>query len=283
MAPTLIANIIDPEVLADQISAKFPDKLVFANSGLVDVNTTFPLSSPGTKFTIPFWKRIGAFGALTENSAMATSNVTTDTEQATVLRGGAAYEVTDMAALVSIPDPMAEISNQIARRAAEYIDAKLVTEVEKSPNTYDITSTGTGKFDSKTIVAAVTSLLGDNFAKVMQGGAVVMHSKVYGDLLQTDAIQNNYQSGMDAVKNGMIAMISGLPIIISDRVTVSAVSTVNQYKTYVVAPGALGLFYQRQVKVEFDRDILKQNDLIAATVHFAPHLNTNGVYHLEEW
>lgn len=59
MAITAIANIIDPEILADQVSAKYPSFLVLGNTNLVRVNGDFPLGSPGTQFTIPY--SFGAF------------------------------------------------------------------------------------------------------------------------------------------------------------------------------------------------------------------------------
>ena len=67
-------------------------------------------------------------------------------------------------------------------------------------------------------------------------------------------------------------MVAGLKIHVSDLVTSNTVSAIVQYKSYLVAPGSLALFYQRAVQVEFDRDILKKSDIISADVHFAPHL-----------
>jgi hypothetical protein len=276
MAFTAISDIINPEVLADQISAKFPDFLVLGNSTLVEVDGTFPLGSPGTKFKMPFWKRIGAFADLTEGTAMTPGKITTAAENATVVRGGQSIQILDTSELVSKADPVGEVSGQLARRAAEYIDAKLVGQLELSPNTFDQTGTSktntNGTVDQNAIITAIVGTLGDNHAALLKGGAIILHSKVYGDLLQTGAIQNQYQSGLDVIKSGTIAYLLGLPLIISDRVTVNVVSTVNKYHTYIVGPGALALFYQRQVLTEFDRDILLQADVIASTVHFAPHL-----------
>lgn len=272
MAFTTISNIIDPEVLADQIAAKYPDKLVLGQSSLVAVNSTFPLGSPGTKFKIPFWKRMGTFGALTEGTAMTPTNITTGAEYATVLRAGAAYEVYDTAALVSMADPTAEISDQVSRRAAEYIDGKLVVEAEKSPNLHDISGTGAGTYKEDTTITAMTKYLGDNYQDLLNGGVIFMHSKVYNDLIITGAISNQYQSGNDVLRTGVLPTISGMPIVLSDRVTKTTVSSVDYYNSYIIGPEALGLFYQRQVQVEFDRDILLSADVIAATVHFAPHL-----------
>ncbi len=78
--------------------------------------------------------------------------------------------------------------------------------------------------------------------------------------------------GNSAAATGLIPTLLGLPVFLSDRVTINVVSAINQYHTYLVGRGALALFYQRQVMVEFDRDILKKTDLISADIHFASHL-----------
>lgn len=277
MAFTTISNIINPEVLADQISAKFPDMLVLGNTNLVEVDSTFPLGSPGTKFKLPFWKRIAAFADLTEGTAMTAGNITSAAEFCTVVRGGVAVEVLDTAELVSKADPVGEVADQLARRAAEYIDAKLVGQLNLTPNVFDqsVGATKTnanGTMDQNAIILAITSTLGDNYAKLMKGGAIIMHSKVMGDLLQTAAIQNWYQSQIEVIKTGMIPTLLGLPIYVADTVTTSVQSTKNLYSTYIVGPGALALFYQRQVMVEFDRDILLLADIISSNVHFAAHI-----------
>lgn len=288
MAFTTISNIFTPEVLGDQISAKFPDYLVFGNSNLVEVDSTFPLGSPGIQFKIPFWKRIAAFAALTEGTAMTPTNITTGSEWTTVQRAGLALEVYDTAELVSKADPVGEIADQIGRRAAEYIDNKLVTAVRNSPNVFDQTgalhTNSALTLDQNAIVQGMLTL-GDNAASLQSGGAIICHSKVYADLLQTAAIQNQYQSGMDVIRTGMMPTLLGMPVIVSDLVytaPISSGSSITEYDTFIVGPGALALFYQRQVMVEFDRDILLSADVISSNVHFAAHLfgydeNTSAV------
>lgn len=271
MPVTAIADIINPEVLADQISAKFPDMLVLGSSNLVEVDSTFPMGSPGTVFKIPFWKRINGFGALTEGVAMTTNKVTAAAEYAVVERAGNAYEVYDTAQLVSKADPVSEIATQISRRAAEYIDARLVVALEKTPNSYSHVAVGAGTMEPNAIIQGAMKL-GDNHQKLMGAGALIMHSKPFGDLLQLGVIQNQYQSGMDVLRTGVVPTLFGMPIHVTDRATTTVVSSVTQYRTYIVGPGSLGLFFQRQVQVEFDRDVLKLSDVIAANVHFAAHL-----------
>jgi hypothetical protein len=257
------------EVLADQLSAKFPDLLVLGNTDLVRVDDTFPLGSPGTQFKIPSWKRIPAFASLTEGTAMTPGKITSYAEFATVTRAGAAFEVYDTAELVSKADPVSEIADQIARRAAEYIDAKLVLQAEHTPNTYSVAAT----LDQNVLITAITSTLGDNYGALLGGsGVIVMHSKVFADLIKTGAIQNLYQGGFDVLKTGLLPSLLGMRVIQSDLVTTATISAATNYHTYILGRDALALFYQREVIVEFDRDILLQADIIAGSVHFSPHL-----------
>jgi hypothetical protein len=269
---TAIADVINPEVLGDQIAAKFPENLVIGSSSIVSVDGEFPMGSPGTTFTMPFWKRIGNFAALAEGDAIVPGKITTGKEQAVVTRAALGLEVLDTASLVSKADPMGEISNQLARKAAEWVDAALVGSLENTPNVYDNTVNTVKTMTQDVIITALVSKLGDQHQDMLGAGRLIMHSKVYGDLLKLGAIQNNYQSGMDVLKSGVVGMLWGLPIQLSDRATVVTVSGTPIYNTYIAGPGCLGLFYQRQVKVEFDRDVLGQSDIIVSTVHFATHL-----------
>jgi hypothetical protein len=272
MPVTAISDVIVPEVLGDQVSAKFPDMLVLGNSSIVDKDGEFPLGTPGTAFKIPFWKRIGSFGALTEGVAMTPGKITTGAEYAIVQRAGIALEVYDTADLVTKADPMGEISSQLAERAAQYLDAALVTALDKTPNVYNQFGNGAGTMTQDAIINALITTLGDNHQKLIGNGALIMHSKVYGDLMKLGVIQNVYQSGMDVLKSGIIPTILGLPIHISDRVTTATVSGAVRYNTYVAGPKALALFFQRGVQVETDRDILLLADVVSSNVHFAPHL-----------
>ncbi len=272
-AVTRIQDIINPEVLSDQVSAKFPDKMVLGNTNLVAIDTTFPLGAPGTEFKMPAFKRIADFGDMVEGTPLVTTGIETFAEYATVLRGGGAYAVYDTAELVSKADPMAEIVAQLSQKAARYIDGKLVTELGHTPNTFDQTGLETtGFLTQNAVIKAMVATLGDNFADIMDGGKLIMHSKVYGDLVGLGAIQNQYQFNGDVMKTGMIGTLMGLPILLSDKVTTATVSSVVKYQTFIVGPGALALFYQREVNVEFDRDILSKEDVVSADTHFAPHL-----------
>ncbi len=272
MASTAISDIVNPEVLADQIAAKFPDELVFGNLPIINQSTNFPIGSPGTTFTLPFFKRIGALAALVEGTPMVPGTITTGKENSVVQRAGIAESIYDTAELVSIPSVLDEVVSQLSRRTAEYVDSALVTAVEKTPNVKDYSATGAGTMDDVAIADALYTL-GDNHQRLLASGAFIMHSKVYFDLVKLGKIQNDYQSGIGTLRTGKVPFFMGLPIYISDRCTTAVVSSVTQYNSYIVGPGALELFYQRQMMVEFDRDILLRATVVAASIDFVTHLN----------
>src|SRR5574343_2036616 len=175
MASTSVANIINPEVLADQVSAKFPTNLLIAGQpGLVTVNTEFAQGTVGTVLTIPHWLRGGSFGTFTEGTAMTPGNLTTVREQTVIVRGGYAQQFSDVADMVTIPSIMDEVSSQMARRAAEFVDDKLIAKLDVTPNVVDISGTGDGTITENSVIEAMLKL-GDQHSKLLAGGRLIMH------------------------------------------------------------------------------------------------------------
>lgn len=265
MAATTIANIINPEVLSEQISALFPEKMVLANTGavLVDPAGLSGIQSGGDRVKIPRWKRVADFGNPTEGSAFTRNNITTDAEYAFVVRKGASYGVVDTAALVSQADPADEIRMQLAEKTARAIDASLVKTLSgaiPSANTHDpgVQTSGTGLTIQYNHVIDAAVKLGDNMDELQ---VIIMHSKPYSD----------------ALKANLITFVNGEPFMLGKRVFVSdgcpvSADTTKVYTNFLLGPQALYLAYQRNLLVEFDRDIEALIDIIAASVHYVPHL-----------
>lgn len=265
------------EVLSTQATAKFPTELVVANTPAVKINGEFPLGAPGTKFIIPSWNRIGDFADFAEDSEMDLGRITTHHEQATVVRGALGVGILDSAVMVSASSPMEEVSSQIARKAAEYVDGKLVLEALKSPNTFNQfngteQTVNTGICDQNTFAKALITKLGDQYGKVLAGGVVVVHSKVYADLVATGTVQKLNESGSSVMLTGILGSINGLRIIVSNRVTTSTISASTAYKSFILGPASLGLFYQRELFVEMERKPTFKKTNFACDVNFAPHL-----------
>lgn len=248
-----------------------------ANTPAVRVNGEFPLGAPGTKFIIPSWNRIGDVADFAEDTEMDTGRITTHSEQATVVRGALGVGVLDSSVMVSASNPMDEVSSQIARKFAEYIDAKLILECLKSPNTFNQfngseATVNTGICDQNTFSKALITKLGDQHGKVLAGGFVVVHSKVYADLVATGTIQKMNESGSSVMIGGKLGAINGLNILVSDRVTTSTISATTAYKSFILGPNALALYYQRTLFVEMERLPRRKLTNFACDINFAPHL-----------
>lgn len=265
MASTRIQHVINPERLAQQISALWPDKLVLGGSGAVLVDDDFlrDIEGGGTQVKIPRWKRLASFDNVVETAAFTRANLTSDAEYGYVCRKGKSYGVFDTAALTSLADPAAEIKEQLAQLIARAIDASLVSVLKgavPSGNTHDpgVVTTGAGLTLQYEHIVDASVKLGDNADMIT---VIVMHSKVYGD----------------ALKANLVSFIDGAPYIMGKRIMVSdgtpkTADATPVYSCYLLGPQALYLKHQQMPLVEFDRDIEALCDIVAASVHFVPHL-----------
>jgi len=134
--------------------------------------------------------------------------------------------------------------------------------------------------EPKNVADAVADMLGefgDNSDPTDFAGLII-HSKQKTDLFKDDDFtrQDSYGPG-NVLARGQIGDIFGIPVIVSDRVTVTA-GAPDTYGAILVKRGALGLLYKRRPVVESDRDILRRTTVLTTNVHYAvKRLNDQGV------
>lgn len=116
---TKISDLINPEVMADMISAKIPKKIVVAPFAKVD--TTLQ-GHPGDTITIPQYAYIGDAVDVAEGVAAETVKLTTTTTKVTVKKAMKAVELTDEAVLSGYGNPVGETNNQIVKSIAAKVD-----------------------------------------------------------------------------------------------------------------------------------------------------------------
>lgn len=78
---TLLANLVDPEVLAPMISAQLPKAIKF--SGIAPIDTTLT-GQPGSTITVPKFKYIGDAVDVAEGAKIDYTKLTTETAQYTI-------------------------------------------------------------------------------------------------------------------------------------------------------------------------------------------------------
>ena len=270
MATTLKANMFVPQVATAMATAVFPDELAlrFAGTPFVRVIPEDRIGNEGDTVTFPRFDVMSDFADLTENTAMSPDTLTTSTDTATVFAGGSAAEVTDFASLSGRGNPSAEIGRQFARKAAEYLDSKLITEAYTT--SLDVNAGATFSYDA--LVDAIFGQWGDK--ALANVGGLVVHSKVAGDIMKAAefATADKAGPGLNTAVHGFLGQVAGMPIYISDRLNVDTAPTPDEYDCLVLKRGALGLMFQRELLIEYDRDVLNKSDIIAADVRAAVHL-----------
>ena len=96
MATTMLSNIINPEVMADMISAELPNALQV--SGVYKVDRTLS-GKAGNTITVPQWAYIGAAEDVAEGAESAVATMTATDKEYTVKKAVKNVEVTDEAVL----------------------------------------------------------------------------------------------------------------------------------------------------------------------------------------
>lgn len=131
---TKISDLIDPEVMADMISAKIPDKIVVAPFAKVDKTLS---GVPGDTITIPQYSYIGDAVDVAEGVAAETVKLQTSTTTAKVKKAMKAVELTDEAVLSGYGNPVAETNNQLASAIAAKVDSDAMDALQTAQLIYD--------------------------------------------------------------------------------------------------------------------------------------------------
>jgi len=258
-AVTRTTNVIIPEVLAAMIGAEIPGQLALAGSDAVTVLDNLK-GGPGNTIRIPRWGTIGDFTEVAEGNPMPVVNIAATAATATVKKFARGVEVTDEALLASYEDPLKEVARQFARYAARAADRELIAAAETST----LQHVAAGTITLNDIVDAIGRW--DDASNNIS--ALVVHSKVYRDLIKLAEFKTLTQKADQVIERGVVGMVYGVPIRVSDAITTVA-GTPNTYRNLLLKKSALGLWYQRNMTVETERDSIKRTTVITADSIFA--------------
>lgn len=131
---TKLADLINPEVMADMISAKVEKKIVVAPFAKVD---TTLVGVPGNTITVPKYGYIGDAEDVAEGIACGTVKLSTDSTTATVKKAMKAVDLTDEAVLSGYGNPVGETNNQLAKAIAAKVDSDALEALMGAKLIYD--------------------------------------------------------------------------------------------------------------------------------------------------
>lgn len=283
-AQTKLANLVNPEVMADMISAKLPKKIKF--SPIAKIDTTL-VGRAGDTVTVPKYAYIGDAEDVAEGVAMGTTVLTASTTQVKVKKAGKAVELTDEAVLSGYGDPKGEATSQLTLAIAAKVDNDCLEALYTAPLKYGDGSETIG-YEGLVKADAVFESESDE----------VLNKVLYIHPLQEQTIRldpnfmdkNKY--GLELVMNGAIGKIAGMEVKKSKKVekneagsawlnpiVILATEDPNEASdadgTAEEAP-ALTIYMKRNVEVETDRDILAKTTVVSADEHYTVALSNES-------
>lgn len=210
MAQTKLNNLVNPQVMADMISATLPSKIKF--SPIAGIDTTLE-GRAGNTITVPKFGYVGAAVEVAEGVQMDTTQMSTTTTTATVKKVGKAVEITDEAALSGYGNPLNEAARQLTMSIADKVDYDLYYALAGATTVYSAVS---APISYKKLVSANAKFDDENesTAKVLfiapaQEEKLLLDS----DFIAADRIK------ADVAIDGYVGRIAGMNVVKSKKVT----------------------------------------------------------------
>lgn len=265
MSVTKLEKMINPEVMAEMISAKVAKKVAVMPFAKVD-NTL--QGQAGNTITIPVFGYIGDATNVAEGASIGASELTTTHKQFTIKKIGRGVDITDEAILSGYGDPVGEANRQLAMAIAQKIDQDAI----------DALYTASLKFDgiaNKISYAGIVDAIDVFEEEVNTEKIIFVHPKQVSQL-RKDAdftSADKYLNGNYVAVNGEIGKIANARVVVSKRVKeddthagyVNPVVKLTYDTETEEATSALTIFLKRNVMVETSRNIDTQVNMIRAS------------------
>jgi len=255
MATTMLQNMVDPQVLADMISAELENAIRFAPLARVDRTLE---GRPGSTITVPKFKYIGDATDVEEGQEIDLTLLETSTEDFTIKKAGKGVEITDEAVLSGYGDPIGEAGKQLLMAIANKVDNDVLAALDTT--TLEYTAGTAWNLDT---ISGAMDIFNDEDDEPM---VLILNPKDASKLRK--AVANDWERASDLGDNiivsGTYGGVLGAQVVRSKKVT--------EGTGYLVKQGALAIYMKRNVEIEDDRDILRKTTVFTADQHYGAHL-----------
>lgn len=245
---TKLANLINPEVMADMVSAKVDKKLRVIPYAKVD--TTLQ-GQAGDTISVPKYAYIGEAVDVAEGEDIPVRQMAVSSKQYQVKKAAIGGILTDEAVLSGYGNPVGELTNQMALSIGGKTDTDGYEELVTAPTAY----TANGAISYEEIVKAIDLFEEEtNTEKVM-----FVHPKQVTQLRLDPNFIDKSKYGNEVMVDGEIGMIANARIVSSKKVKIVSGAYLNPIvkleedtETEDASP-ALTIFLKRDTNVETDR------------------------------
>lgn len=267
MTQTKIAQMVNPEVMADMVSAKLPKMIKFTPLAYVEREL---VGQPGNTITVPKWEMSADAKDIAEGEAIVPDQLTTAKSTMTIKKAGKGIELTDEAILSGYGDPIGQATHQIALAIANKVDNDLIVEAKKATQ-FVAEAPTTGAALDKALAVFADEEDARYVALVNPEDAIALRADVAKEWVRGSEI------GADIVVSGTFGEAHGVQIVRSKKVEkgkgfLVKVSAVETDTDDVAKYGAFVINLKRDVAVETDRDILKKTTVITGDEHYGVYL-----------
>ena len=264
---TTTAQVINPQVMADMVSAKLPKLIKF--TPLAYIERTL-VGIPGDTLTVAKWTYSGDATEITEGQSIPVDQLGTSKTTMTIKQAGKAVEITDKAALVAHGDIYSEAARQIALAIANKVDNDLVV----------VAKTATQNIAEAPITVDSIDKALQIFEDEEDAKYVALVNPKDAIKLRTDAGKNwlrGSELGADIIVSGTFGEISGVQVVRSKKVEegkgfLVKISPDTTDEEDDAKYGAFVINLKRDVIVENDRDILKKTTVYSGDEYYGVYL-----------
>lgn len=267
MTQTKIAQLVNPEVMADMVSAKLPKMIKFTPLAYVERKL---VGQPGNTVTVPKWEYSGDAKDIEEGVAIVPDQLTTKKSTMTIKKAGKGIELTDEAVLSGYGDPIDQAAQQIALAIANKVDNDLVEEAKKATQ-FVAEAPTTGDALDKALAVFTDEEDAHYVALINPEDAIALRKDTVKEWIRGSEI------GANIVVSGTFGETHGVQIVRSKKVDkgkgfLVKVSAVETDTDDVAKYGAFVINLKRDVAIETDRDILKKTTVITGDEHYGVYL-----------
>lgn len=241
MAQTKITNLINPQVFADELTAKMGDAIKLFPIAYHESFT----GEEGSVISVPSYTYVGDADVIGEGVAIDPKLLNQGTVDVQVVKVGEAFNLTDEAVKNGKGDPVGQAEKQLLASIAGGIEKKMFEALATA-----------------TLTKAITAVNGDAFLGAMELFGEDQDGEKF--LLVNPSQTANVRKDANFVDGKLF----DATVIFSNRVPAT--------EAYIVKPEAVALYLGKEVQVETDRDILAKATVISADEHFATHLRDSS-------
>jgi len=255
MSVTMLENLINPQVMADMISAELENKLRVTQFYKVDRTLT---GRAGDTITIPAWKYIGMAEDVGENQRVPTREMQTEDISYTVKKAAIEVTLTDESVLSGYGDPVGETTRQLRMSIQEKMEDDGVTLLGGITPVNGLVYEATAPIGYKVVVEAL-----DLFKLEEQGTTLfllVNQTKIKELRLDPKFIERETAMGDNLLSSGVVGRIAGCSVVISNRLA--------DDEAYILTPQCLTAFMKRDIMVEREREMSYKRTKIGSDAHF---------------